>query len=78
MPEEAECPLELEHIWGFFRELDARRTNSGMGFNPLSHEAITAWSDGMQIGVTTFERSCIIAIDDAYRNHCNAKEKKHG
>lgn len=70
--------MELEHIWEFFRELDATRNNSGMGFNPITHVELTAWSNGMQIGITPFERSCVIAIDNAYRLHLNDKEKKHG
>lgn len=73
-----ECPYELQHIWGYFRELDATRKNTGMGFCPIDHVEITAWSEGMKIGITPFERMCIRSIDDAYRVHCNAKEKKNG
>lgn len=46
-----------------------------MGFNPITHEAITAWSDGLQIGITPFERECIVAIDDAYRDYLNSKKE---
>lgn len=74
-PEEIDCPYELAYIWGYFRDLDARRPNGGMGFSPITHEAITAWSDGLEIGIKPFERQCIVAIDDAYRDHINSKDK---
>lgn len=78
VPEEVRCPPELEYIWGYFRDLDGTRKNSGMGFCPIEHTEITAWSDGMQIGITPFERMCIRAVDEAYRQHCNMKDKKRG
>jgi hypothetical protein len=45
-----------------------------MEFHPISHGAITDWSNGMEIGVTPFERQCIVELDDAYRDHLNSKK----
>jgi hypothetical protein len=76
-PEELECPYELLHVWQFFRDLDARRANGGMGgFSPITHSEITAWSEGMDIGISPFERRCIVAIDDAYRVFCSKRKDK--
>lgn len=75
VPEEVECPWELEHIWGYFCELDGTRQTGGMGFNPITHVEMTAWAEGMGVTLTPFERNCIRVIDDAYRVHCNKKEK---
>lgn len=37
-----------------------------MSVGPITHAQITAWSDGMNIFVTPFERTAILAIDEAY------------
>jgi hypothetical protein len=73
-PKEVECPIELAYLWGYFKELNRRRPRNGMGITPLTHEAITAWSDGMDIGITPFERACIVAIDDAFLEHVDSKK----
>jgi hypothetical protein len=76
VPDEVTCPYELQYVWEYFRELDSRRPVGGMGgFTPISHTEITHWSEGMGIGITPFERSCIIAIDNAYRIHLSEELK---
>jgi hypothetical protein len=75
VPEETDCPYEVQYIWSWFLELDKTRLNGGMGFNPITHVEITAWSDGMDIDILPFERRAIRAVDEAYMIHCNSKDK---
>jgi hypothetical protein len=74
-PEELDCPFEVEHIWDWFLHLNRRRQN-GMSINPISHQEITAWSEGMKKAITPFERDALTQLDDAYIEHQNSKEKK--
>lgn len=73
VPDEIDCPVELEYIWNWFLELDETRLNSGMGFNSITHTEITHWADGMWMKLLPFERRALRRIDKAYMEHCNTK-----
>jgi hypothetical protein len=76
VPDEVECPFEVEYLWVWFRELDSTRANNGMGISPINHLEITAWSDGMALSpLMPFERQAIRAVDDAYVIYSNSKAK---
>jgi hypothetical protein len=74
-PEIKDCPHELQHIWDWFVELDATRT-SGMTYNAITHQEITAFADGERINMLPFERRAIRAIDRAFIKFQNAKSKE--
>ena len=37
------------------------------GASPITHEEISAWSEGYGYEITSFERRCLRAIDNEYR-----------
>lgn len=74
VPEEADCPYELQHIWEWFYELDSTRIN-GMSAGPITNVEITAWSDGMGYDLLPIERKALLAVDRAFQMH-NSKPKE--
>jgi hypothetical protein len=61
-----QLPYATQHIWGWFAELHSSRTGSGFAPNPLTYEAIYAWSQLTKNFPTPYEISVIKAIDTAY------------
>lgn len=59
-------PHELAHVWGYFLQLNAKRTAGAMAANPISDEAILAWERRHGIRLTPFEGECIDALDAAF------------
>lgn len=59
-------PYELNHVWDYFCQLSAKRTNGGMAANPISDEQITAWERRRGFCLTPFENECIDALDVVY------------
>lgn len=78
MPEEAECPYEVEYIWDWFTELNAARPANGMCIGPIPYSEIAVWAKLMQLNLLPFEIKALRAIDEAYVTHCNTKDKKDG
>jgi hypothetical protein len=69
------CPVELEHVWSWFKDLDGCRT-IGLTLGPITHCEITAWAKGMKIDLMPLERRAIRSLDVAYLNFQNSKDKK--
>ena len=66
MPDELNVPplpAELAHLWGYFQQLNAKRTCGAMFPNPLSDEQILGWQRRHRIWLTPFEGECIDALD---------------
>jgi hypothetical protein len=63
---EAEIPLIAGHIWEWFWRLAARRTESGMGIQPISFSEVKAWMELSDTEVRSHEIDMLLAIDDAY------------
>lgn len=59
-------PYELEHVWGYFSQLNAKRTCGAMSANPISDEQIMAWQRRHRITLSPFEGECIDALDQVY------------
>jgi hypothetical protein len=59
-------PHELLHIWGYFLQLNAKRTAGAMAANPISDEQIMAWERRHNIQLSPFEGECIDALDAAF------------
>jgi hypothetical protein len=74
LPEELDCPWEVEYIWAWFCKLNGRRIN-GMSVGPITHQEITAWSERMELNVTPFETEALLRIDDAFIIHSSKTEK---
>lgn len=59
-------PIEVAHIWGYFLQLNAKRTNGGMAPNPISDEQVLAWQVRRRIRLDPFESECIDALDEVF------------
>lgn len=59
-------PHELVHVWGYFCQMNAKRTSGAMAANPISNEQIMAWERRHRIQLSPFEGECIDALDQAY------------
>ncbi|WP_443093265.1 phage tail assembly chaperone [Duganella lactea] len=69
MPPELDVPPiphELVHVWEYFCQLSAKRTNGGMAANPISDEQIMAWERRHGFRLTPFEGECIDALDEVF------------
>lgn len=53
----------MEHIWGWFIQLSARR-GGGFGPAPLSYQEVDAWARLMGLDPTPWEIQQIMTIDD--------------
>ena len=61
-----EMPLELAHVWGWFRELSAVRGSNGWGPNPISYREIEAWAGLTGALITAPEVQLIMQLDGLY------------
>lgn len=59
-------PHELEHVWGYFCQLNTKRTTGAMAANPISDEQIMAWERRHGIRLSPFEGECIDALDTVF------------
>jgi hypothetical protein len=64
--DECEVPVEAAHIWGWFHELHAARSNNGYGPNPISYTEIAAWGKLTGIRLREHEVRAIRNIDLVY------------
>lgn len=64
-PNEKPFPDALAYIWEWFCELGSGR-NCGMGANPLTWEAISAWCDLTGTRPAPWEVRAIKALDAAF------------
>lgn len=56
-------PTAGRQVWEWFKELDRQRTGTGFGFNPISFEAIKAWSDLRGITLLQWQIDAILEMD---------------
>jgi hypothetical protein len=59
-----EPPEALRYLWTWYGELAARRTNSGMGANPLSFTEVAAWAALTRRDVRPNEVALLLRLDD--------------
>ncbi|WP_448786485.1 phage tail assembly chaperone [Brucella intermedia] len=57
-------PDDLRHVWGWFLDLNARRS-VGMSANPISYGEIDAYSRVHGISMLTWEVELICSLDNA-------------
>lgn len=67
-------PHELAYIWGYFCQMNRKRTAGAMSANPLSDTEIMAWQQRHRIELSPFEGECIDSLDAVYMAH-QAKKK---
>jgi hypothetical protein len=62
------CPIEIEYLWDWFREMSRMRHSNGMGICRLSDEILT-WQSLTGMKLTPFELDTIWQLDDVYVTH---------
>jgi len=71
------CPVELQHVWHWFCELDRQRGSNGFGVNPLAFTEIAAWADLTSRSPRPFEMDLLLKLDaDAMKHY--AEQVKNG
>lgn len=60
------CPEALRYVWDWFLELNAGRTGSGFGPNPLAWSEVEAWARLSRLRLTGFERDALRALDAVF------------
>ena len=68
-------PVEVEHVWGYFHQMNTKRTCGAAAPNPLSDEQILAWQRRHRIQLTPFEGECIDALDQVFLASCSKSQK---
>jgi hypothetical protein len=58
-------PLQAEHIWRWFCELDASRQSGGFGPSPITYQDIDAYRRLTGEVMQAWEVRAIRAVDDA-------------
>lgn len=59
-------PAELAHVWGYFLQMNAKRTTGAMAPNPISDEQVMAWQRRHHVVLDPFEGECIDALDEVF------------
>lgn len=75
VPEEVDCPIEVEYIWEWFLELDSIRNNS-FSIGPITHQEIESWDRLNKLDIQPFEVRALRAVDKAYLIHNNSQKKE--
>lgn len=70
------CPPAAEYVWAWFRELDAARSSSGFGTNPLSFSELEAFARVHGIQMSGFEAEWLRALDAAALASAAEAQKK--
>jgi hypothetical protein len=68
-----DCPIEISHIWGYFKEMSRMRARNGMCISPLSQEIVT-WQALSQVTLNPFELDVIWRLDAIYIEVCSTKD----
>lgn len=62
-----DLPLEVQHIWNWYREIELGRSSSGFAPNPIPFSEIQAWSALTGQPLRAFEARLIILLDQLWR-----------
>lgn len=73
-----DMPAELAHVWRWFAELHAVRSQGQFGPDPISYSEIAAWSVLTRTHVKPFEMIALRAVDEAFLTAHQKKEPIHG
>lgn len=57
------CPEATGYIWQWFCEIDATRSGTGYGANPIALRDLEAWCRLRKVVLTDFELDCLLALD---------------
>lgn len=71
----AEFPAVFFEVWESFQRLSARRSNNGMGLNPITYLDIDAFCRVTKTHLTDFEISIIERLDMLLLNSINRIKK---
>lgn len=56
-------PTAGRQVWDYFKDLDRQRTGNGFGLNPITFEAIKAWSDLRGVTLRQWQIDAILELD---------------
>ena len=70
-------PVDMEHLWDIFWELNASRGSSGFGPSPISYLEIEAWTRITHKELTSWEISVLRQMDAAYLLTASEMQKRY-
>lgn len=73
-----ELPEGVSYIWQWFHAIARRRTSSGFGPNPITHQDIVAYAQLYRVDIDPWEAELICSIDDLFLASLQKKEGKDG
>lgn len=69
-------PSFVLYLWGYWQQINRRRSGNGFGPNPLNDDDLDRWGRPRGIRLDLWEREAILAIDDAFIAHTVAEASK--
>lgn len=70
------CPTEAAYLFAYWCSMNARRTSSGFGPNPITEEGVIAWQRRRGIVLDRVEHEAIDALESMYFRSQPAPNKK--
>ena len=64
-------PRHAAYLWRYFLELDATRTSSGFGPNPITRLEIRLWQEDEGVHLDPWERLALLKVDALYLKSLN-------
>lgn len=62
--DQKELPIYLSDIWGYFLQLDNKRTSNGFGVNPITYSDLNAFCMLKRIELEDYETDLIMRLDN--------------
>lgn len=61
-----EVPECIQYLWGYFLDMNRRRTSNGFSVNPITEEGVVSWARRRGIRLLPFENRLIDAMEEVY------------
>lgn len=61
-----ECDQSVKYLWEYFQSINARRTFTEAGPNPVPHEGLEAWARMRNIQLDRFELGALNMLEQVY------------
>ena len=69
-----ECDESVKYLWGYFQDMNLRRTSNGFGYNPITDDGVEAWARRRGYRLEPFENHALDALEVMYLS-AQAKKK---
>jgi hypothetical protein len=74
--DQKELPDYLADIWGYFLQLDNKRTSNGFGVNPITYSDLKSFCDLKGVCLEDYQVDLIMRLDNMRIKHYDEEMKK--